>query len=164
LQSTRDRLHQCFGRSSSGSSKRIVDGTAVVERWTVDPWLAPVTMNEITRNDGAHADSGGHASTTPVSPAEFQGVLTKSLEHVYLITAEAVSAAEPAERLPVLHEHPWRPDPRAGVQHELEPQRAEVPAARESEGDAREGESAQDADWLVRDLLDLRWIVSIRIE
>jgi hypothetical protein len=69
-----------------------------------------------------------------------------------------------AERLPVLHEHPGRPDPRAGVQHELEPQRAEVPAARESEGDAREGESARDADWLVRDLLDLRWIVSIRIE
>jgi hypothetical protein len=31
-------------------------------------------------------------------------------------------------------------------------------------GDAREGESARDADWLVRDLLDLRWIVSIRIE
>jgi hypothetical protein len=81
------------GRSSSGSSKRIVDSTTVVERWTVDPWLAPVTMNEITRNDGAHADSGGHA-TAPVSPAEFQGVRTKSLEHVYLITAEAVSAAE----------------------------------------------------------------------
>jgi hypothetical protein len=167
LRSTRDRLHQQFRKEFLWFFKaRIVDGTTVVGRLTVDRGPLRVTMYEITKNEGAPRwlRVVGTRVYRAGQLAEFQTILTKSLEHVYLITAEAVSAVDQLN--PHLRYMNTQGDQILvqGYSTNWNLSVLKFRLLEKSEGGAREGEFARDADWLVSNLLDPYWIVSIRIE
>ena len=95
LLATRDRLHEQFRKVFIWFYKaRIADGTAVVGRWVVDRGPLRLTMYEITKN--ASTPRWLRVIGTRVylegETAEFKSDLRKFAEHVYLVTAEAVTA------------------------------------------------------------------------
>jgi hypothetical protein len=167
LRATRDRLHQQFRKEFVWFYRaRIADGTAVVGRWTVDHGPLRVTMYEITKNEAAPRwlRVVGTRVYRAGQLAEFQTVFKKSLEHVYLVTAERVSAAD--ELNPHLRYMNTQGDQILvqGFSTNWNLSALKFRLLERNEANAREGEFARDADWLVSNLLDPQWIVSIRIE
>ena len=167
LAATRDRLHERFKKEFIWFFKsRIPDGTPVVGRWTADRGPLRVTMYEITKNEGAPRwlRVVGTQVYRKSEVAEFRSDFKKSHEHVYLVTAEAV--ASDRDLNPHLRYMNAQGDSILlqgyGTNWNLSVLKFRIlEKGATGTGDV---EFAKDADWLVSNLLDPQWIVSIRIE
>jgi len=167
LLATRDRLNERFKREFLWFFKvRIPDGTAVVGRWTADGGPLRVTMYEITKNEGAPRwlRVVGTRVYQKGEIAEFQTVLKKSSEHVYIVTAEAVTAADQLNR----HLRYMNTQGDAilvnGYSTNWNLTALKIWMLEQNAAGVRDVEFAKDADWLVSNLLDPQWIVSVRVE
>ncbi len=167
LVATRDRLHERFRREFIWFFRaRIPDGAPVVGRWTPDRGPLRLTMYEITKNDdtprwlrviGTRVYRQGES-------VEFRTDLRKFKEHVYLVTAEAVTADDQLNAH--LRYMGTQGDtilvPGFSTNWNLSALRFRM-LEKDAAG-ARDVEFAKDADWLVSNLLNPQWVVSIRIE
>ncbi len=167
LVATRDRLHERFRREFIWFFRtRIPDGTPVVGRWTLDRGPLRLTMYEITKNDDTPRwlRVTGTRVYRQGETAEFRTDLRKFKEHVYLVTAEAVTADDHLN--PHLRYMSAQGDailvPGISTNWNLSTLRFRM--LEKDAGGARDVEFAKDADWLVGNLLNPQWVISIRIE
>lgn len=167
LVATRDRLHERFRKEFIWFYRaRIADGTPVVGRWTADRGPLRLTMYEITKNDDTPRwlRVVGTRVYRTGETAEFRTDLRKFKEHVYLVTAEAVAADDQ------LNAHLRYMSSQGdailvqgfSTNWNLSALRFRMVESRAA--GAKDGEFARDADWLVSNLIDPQWVVSIRIE
>jgi len=167
LAATRDRLHERLRKEFIWFyTAKIADGTAVVGRWVADRGPLRLTMYEITKNHdtprwlrviGTRVYRQGET-------AEFRSDLKKFTEHVYLVTAEAVTAQDQLN--PHLRFMTTQGDAilLQGYSTDWRLSALRLRLVEKGAAGGKDVEFAKDADWLVGNLIDPQWVVSIRIE
>jgi hypothetical protein len=167
LAATRDRLHERFKRAFIWLYKApIADGTAVVGRWAADRGPLRLTMYEITKNNdtprwlrviGTRVYRQGET-------AEFRSDLKKFAEHVYLVTAEAVTAHDRLNAHLRFMTTQGDAILLQGYSSDWSLSALRFRMVEKGAAGGKDVEFAKDADWLVGNLIDPQWVVSIRIE
>ena len=167
LLATRDRLHEQFRKAFIWFYKaRIADGTAVVGRWVVDRGPLRLTMYEITKN--ATTPRWLRVIGTRVyregETAEFRSDLRKFAEHVYLVTAEAVTTPDQLNAHLRFMSTQGDAILLQGYSTNWNMSTLRLRMVEKGAGGDKDAEFAKDADWLVSHLIDPQWVVSIRLE
>lgn len=167
LVATRDRLHEQFKRAFIWLYRaRIADGTAVVGRWSTDRGPLRLTMYEITKNHdtprwlrviGTRVYRQGET-------AEFRSNLRKFAEHVYLVTAEAVTAHDQLNAHLRFMTTQGDAILLQGYSTDWSLSALRLRMVQKGAAGGKDVEFAKDADWLVGNLIDPQWVVSIRLE
>ena len=167
LVATRDRLHERFRKAFIWFYKaQIADGTAVVERWAAARGPLRLTIYEITKNHdtprwlrviGTQVYRQGET-------AEFRSDLKKFAEHVYLVTAEAVTAHDQLNAHLRFMTTQGDAILLQGYSTDWRLSTLRLRMVEKGTAGEKDVEFAKDADWLVGNLIDPHWVVSIRIE
>lgn len=167
LVKTRERLNDKFKKEFLFLYKiKIADGASIIGRYKVENRSLRLTIYEITKKQNASRRL--RVITTRFRQrgeiAEFKTVVKKFDEHIYLVTAEAVKSE--TQLNPHLHYMNSQNNEiiLKGFSSNWNFSSLRFHLSGKDETEKKEVEFTKDADWLVSNLINPQWVVSIRLE
>lgn len=167
LVKTRDRLNERFRKEFISLYKiKVPDGLSVIGRYKVQNEPLRLTVYEITKNPDSERQLRVLVSRfrQKGEVAEFKTTVKKFQEHVFFVTAEAVQSETQ------LNPHLQYMNTQnneillKGFSTNWSFSTLKLRLAEKGSAQQQEVEFTKDADWLVNNLINPQWLISIRLE
>lgn len=167
LVKTRDRLNEKFRRQFTSLYKiNVPDGLSVIGRYRVQNGPLRLTVYEITKKPNSERQLRVLVSRFRQTGevAQFETTIKKFQEHVYFVTAEAVQSE--TQLNPHLRYMNTQNNEilLKGFSTDWSFRTLKFRLAEKGSAEEQEVEFTKDADWLVNNLINPQWVVSIRLE